>query len=359
MVVSHAALRGLDTRSAGRPHFTERTNPSLPRPPRAVGENRGQKKPDRGGNETPQTPSTEELRSIDPSEDRFIADYLLFLSTLDDEGRGRAQLERLRDLERRLKGVQDAAPEQSASAQTAYAAEVRYTESAFLGVVTDGSAGAFVASLSAEFSASVATSVTAADNGAIASVSQSIEVQLEMSLQISANVAQPVQQADPLALDLDGDNKISLTDVGAGATFDINADSFLDRSAFVTGHDAFLALDRNANGRIDDGSELFGDQHGAANGFLELGRYDDNGDGLIDARDGVFSSLLAVTLGSAGALEQRRLTDLGVQAIELGYRDTALAAEGGNTIGQLGAFRRVDGSTGLAADINLNYSTIV
>src|SRR5690606_22648431 len=147
------------------------------------------------------------------------------------------------------------------------------------------------------FSASVATSVTAADNGAIASVSQSIEVQLEMSLQISANVAQPVQQADPLALDLDGDNKISLTDVGAGATFDINADSFLDRSAFVTGHDAFLALDRNANVRIDDCSELFGDQHGAANCLLELGRYDGYADGLADGRDGVFRCLLAGTLG--------------------------------------------------------------
>ena len=59
---------------------------------------------------------------------------------------------------------------------------------------------------------------------------------------------------------------------------DLDADGRMDSISVPTGDDALLALDRNGNGRIDDGRELFGDQHGAANGFAELARFDDNGD---------------------------------------------------------------------------------
>jgi hypothetical protein len=62
----------------------------------------------------------------------------------------------------------------------------------------------------------------------------------------------------PLIVDLNGDGvkTISLTDTGV--YFDLDKDGFAQRTAWVSPQDGLLALDRNANGRIDDIGELFG-----------------------------------------------------------------------------------------------------
>ncbi len=65
----------------------------------------------------------------------------------------------------------------------------------------------------------------------------------------------------------------------------------MQATSFVSGGTAFLALDRNGNGRFDDGRELFGDQHGAVDGYEELARFDANADGIIDREDPVFDRL--------------------------------------------------------------------
>ncbi len=104
--------------------------------------------------------------------------------------------------------------------------------------------------------------------------------QRELQLNVTAN-PQP-QKTDPLVLDLAG-NGFSTRGLDDAVRFDLDADGRTDRISAPSGDDALLALDRNNNGRIDDGRELFGDQNGAANGFAELGKYDDNGDGRIDA----------------------------------------------------------------------------
>jgi hypothetical protein len=114
---------------------------------------------------------------------------------------------------------------------------------------------------------------------------------LSLHIEFTGVVGQgTLQQSDPLVLDL-GDDGVQLSSAWDGEVFDINADGVADRTAFVRGNDAYLALDRNGNGQIDDGSELFGDQHGARNGFEELARFDDNRDGLIDSNDSVFDRL--------------------------------------------------------------------
>ncbi|WP_417815888.1 hypothetical protein [Thalassospira alkalitolerans] len=123
-----------------------------------------------------------------------------------------------------------------------------------------------------------------------------------------------ITQQDPLILDLDG-NGIDITSLENGKVFDINGDGADDKTAWITGNDALLALDRNGDGTINDGTELFGDQNGAKDGFAELAKYDANNDGRIDNQDDVFSSLVLLRAdGSTGSLE-----DAGITAIDLTF----------------------------------------
>jgi hypothetical protein len=99
-------------------------------------------------------------------------------------------------------------------------------------------------------------------------------------------------------------------------SFDLDADGTAERVVMATGSSAFLALDRDGNGRIDDGSELFGALSG--DGFAELARHDEDGNGFIDAGDSVFSRLLAYRKDASGADQLQPLAALGVGALYLG-----------------------------------------
>lgn len=185
-----------------------------------------------------------------------------------------------------------------------------------------------------------------------------LNIQMEFSFE-SVEVTQGVvQQSDPVTLDLDGDG-IELTSYTNGARFDITGSGTKVNTAFVTGGDAFLAIDRNGNGIVDSGKELFGDQNGAANGFEELRKLDSNNDGRINASDRDFASLLLFKDNGNGASESGELIslkDAGIDEISLGYRNTDEAASGGNRLGQVASFRYADGRRGVAADTILNYT---
>lgn len=92
-------------------------------------------------------------------------------------------------------------------------------------------------------------------------------------------------------------------DESLSVTFDLDADGAADVVTWTAPNSsvAFLALDRNHNGRIDDGGELFGnhtrlaDGGEAANGFDALAEFDVNHDGIINAADPVWPSLLLWT----------------------------------------------------------------
>ena len=189
----------------------------------------------------------------------------------------------------------------------------------------------------------------------------SMSVQLEFSFEISgefAATAEEAAQSDPLVLDLNGDGQLNLTTASGGARFDLLGTGQPVQTAFVTGGDAFLALDRNGNGWIDSGRELFGDQNGAANGFEELRKFDDNGDSVIDSRDAVFASLRLWRDNGDGISKTHELLSLqeaGVSAIRLDYRDVNKRGVGGNRIAQVAAYQRTDGRYGLAGDVLLNY----
>ncbi len=190
-------------------------------------------------------------------------------------------------------------------------------------------------------------------NEAVAAHSSSFQQllqQRELQLNVTAN-PQP-QKTDPLVLDL-ASNGFTTRGLDDAVRFDLDADGRGDRISAPSGDDALLALDRNGNGRIDDGRELFGDQNGAANGFAELAKYDDNRDGRIDAQDAVFDRLLLLRFDAAGRQQTQNLAQAGVAAIELQAQDVKQALGAYDEIAQLGQFEFADGRRGQAADLLL------
>jgi hypothetical protein len=158
------------------------------------------------------------------------------------------------------------------------------------------------------------------------------------------------RQVDPLVFDLDG-NGVDLTTAENGVFFDMDGDGARDKTAWVSGGDALLALDRNGNGQIDDGRELFGEQNGAADGFAELARFDQDGSGTIDAKDAVFNSL--ILLHADGGMS--RLRDEGITGIRLDIAVGLDAPEeqrlAGGVIAAQSEFTRAGGSRGTVADV--------
>jgi len=185
------------------------------------------------------------------------------------------------------------------------------------------------------------------------------QFQMEFSFEFSAQISgEVVQESDPIVLDLDGDG-VELTSHTNGAQFDILGNGSKQRTAFVTGGDAFLALDRNDDGIINSGKELFGDQNGAANGFEELRKLDRNNDGVINRLDPAFSKLVLFRDNGNGLTEEGELLSLdqaGIEEISLGYTNVNEGAAGGNRLGQIASFLGNDGYRGRAADAILNYT---
>lgn len=171
----------------------------------------------------------------------------------------------------------------------------------------------------------------------------------------------------PLVLDLDGDG-IETTRADAGAHFDHAGDGFRERTGWVTGGDGLLVRDRNGDGRIEGGAELFGNRtmlrNGggpAANGFEALAGWDDNGDGQIDADDALWLDLKVWRdrdgNGLSASEELSTLEERGITAVRTGYVASALVDGQGNAHKQLGSFTRADGGTGLAADVWFQVET--
>ncbi len=117
---------------------------------------------------------------------------------------------------------------------------------------------------------------------------------------------------DPIVITYKGDSTKLTADKYA---FDIDMDGNKDQISFATKGSGFLALDKNNNGQIDDGKELFGPS--TNNGFLELAAYDEDNNGWIDENDAVFNQLRIWERLDDGTTKLMSLGEVGIGALYL------------------------------------------
>jgi len=126
-----------------------------------------------------------------------------------------------------------------------------------------------------------------------------------------------INLCDPLVLNISGD-MIGLSD--QKFLFDLDADGQKEMISSPLKGNAFLALDKNKDGLINDGSELFGTKSG--DGFSDLSAYDTDRNGWIDENDAVFDLLKVWYRDESGEDKLLSLKESGVGAIYLGSADT-------------------------------------
>lgn len=181
---------------------------------------------------------------------------------------------------------------------------------------------------------------------------------------------------DPLVLDLDGDG-LEITPLSRGVQFDGNGDTIRTNTSWVQADDGLLALDRNGNGVIDSGRELFGDETlladgtKAAHGFAALAELDVGGaanatggagDGVFDAKDAQYTNVrIWRDLNQDGisqAGEMQTLQEAGIASVKLSSTKTE-TNYGDAQLVQSGSFTRADGSEGQAGSFILAQNNAV
>lgn len=131
--------------------------------------------------------------------------------------------------------------------------------------------------------------------------------------QVSIETTEQVVMTDPLVINMDS-LPAGLRDMTF--QFDIDCDGKMDEISMLQESSGFLALDKNGDGKINDGSELFGTQSG--DGFADLAAYDQDGNGWIDENDEVYSQLRVWSKDKDGNDVLKTLKEADVGAVYLG-----------------------------------------
>jgi len=179
---------------------------------------------------------------------------------------------------------------------------------------------------------------------------------------MQAGAIAPIPRRDPLIMDLDGDG-IETTRINTSTYFDYDANGFAERTAWVGKDDGMLVMDKNGDGIINNGRELFGDQtvlkNGrlASNGFEALADLDVNKDGVIDAADTGFDQLRVWRDANGDAIstsdELHDLYSLGIKEIRLVSQVVNTSDGKGNTVVRTGSFILADNTERTIAEYQL------
>ncbi len=172
-------------------------------------------------------------------------------------------------------------------------------------------------------------------------------------------------QYDPLTLDLNGNGIETLAANGHdGALFDHERSGIRTGTGWVHSNDGILVYDRNDDGKINNGGELFGDNtllkdgSTAAHGFAALAELDENGDGKVDAADSAFKKLgVWRDLNHNGISEEGEISsleDVRVQSLNLAYKNADQNLGNGNTLAEVGSYTDADGNEHIMGDLQLS-----
>lgn len=159
---------------------------------------------------------------------------------------------------------------------------------------------------------------------------------------------------DPLVINF-GQSGASLTQ--NKFSFDLDNDGKMDNISFATGGSGFLVLDKNKDGIINNGSELFGPNSG--NGYKDLSQYDSDGNNWIDENDPIYDKLQIWTKDENGKDQLFAIGAKGIGAIYLGSTDSSFSLKDSSnqTIGQVqqtGIFLKEDGSAGTIQHLDIS-----
>ncbi|MGN0344351.1 MAG: hypothetical protein ACI4EC_05240 [Lachnospiraceae bacterium] len=186
----------------------------------------------------------------------------------------------------------------------------------------------------------------------------SFNVELTMSRSFTQYTSQTIDFGsprfmDPLVINLDA----PAADVqDQKFFFDLDADGHEEAISRLGAGSGFLALDKNGDGQINDGSELFGAFSG--NGFADLAKYDNDGNGWIDEADEIFDKLLIWSKDANGNDQLVGLGKAGVGAIYLGAQDTQFSMNNARNqanamVRQTGMFLYENGGVGTIQQLDL------
>lgn len=169
--------------------------------------------------------------------------------------------------------------------------------------------------------------------------------------------------SDPLVLDLDGDGVTTLALSDSTVYFDLDNNGFAERTGWVSPNDGLLVLDRNGNGKIDSGAELFGNHTlargaKASDGLQALAAFDLNGDRIINASDQVFHQLrIWKDINSNGRTDDGELLSLNdakVASLDLSARWSGYVDRAGNEHRLVSRFETTEGQWLAMADVWFN-----
>jgi hypothetical protein len=158
--------------------------------------------------------------------------------------------------------------------------------------------------------------------------------------------------ASPIVLDLDGDG-VRTTSADQGVQFDVLGDGQVAKFGWVSSTDGFLVVDRNSDGIINDGRELFGsgtrlaDGRRAADGFAALAEFDSDKDGDVDANDANFNQLKVWVDGDQDGItdagELKTLAELQIASLQVAATKSN-EVDNGNALALQSNFTKTDGS---------------